>query len=359
MVKLMRINTTDDVYMDVVSTICFHGFEKGDRTGVGTTSYFGTQGRFSLKHGEIPVITRREVILRSVIHELLWFISGSTDIEYLKQNKVSIWDSWVIPGTERFDEGGKLIGGSIGKGAYGSQWRNREDTVIVPKTTNDAEYLGKGFTYLGDVDSGKVFTRRIDQLQNVINTLKTNPDSRRILITAFNPDKEDFCALPPCHSYVQFWSRELEFEERLKEMLYRAKTDVSIVYSEGFSEEDTIALMDKHNIPTRTLSCQLYMRSNDVLLGGVFNIAQYGILTHMIADIVNMATDEFIWTVGDAHIYDNQKEGLNELFKREPVNCVPKIKFKRKVDRIDDFVFDDIEIIDYHHREKISFPVAV
>jgi len=356
----MRLTTTDDVYLRVLSDIEFHGVHKEDRTGTGTTSRFGTQGRFCLKNGEIPLLTLRKVMTRSIIHELLWFISGSTDIEYLKKNNVSIWDSWVIPETARYNEEGKLIGGSIGTGAYGSQWRNRENTIRVPVNEADEPYLEKGFKLLGTLGEEKIFTRTIDQLQNAIDRLKKDPDSRRILVTTFNPDKEDFCALPPCHSYFQFWSRELSVEERVTQYINSENRDhIADLTSKNTDPDVKVRILDEAGIPTRALSCQLYMRSNDVLVGGVFNIAQYGILTHMVAHLTGMVAEEFIWTVGDAHIYDNQSEGLEELLTREPINRTPYLKFKRKVENIDDFTFDDFEIVNYEHREPINFPVAI
>lgn len=341
------MNSFDRAYLDVLEEIEHKGFTKDDRTGTGTISRFGTQARFNLKDNRIPLLSLRKVFHRSFIHETLWFLSGSTDIEYLKKNNVSIWDSWVKPGTERYrelskeeiDEPRVLIGGSIGDGAYGSQWRAWDDTRIVQTNSVD-EYVKRGFEYMGRLgETDKSIVRRvIDQIANVVQLLKTNPDSRRILLVAFNPSRVDDCVLPACHSFVQWWTRELTESER----------------SELASKNP-----DNPNIPTRALSCHLYMRSNDVGVGAVFNIPQYGLLTHMLAQVTGMVAEEFIWTNGDSHIYLNHKDGLKELFNREGYSEEARVKLNPEITGIDDFRFEDIEIVNYKCGDTIKFPVAI
>jgi len=271
-------------YLDLVKHVLENGNEKSDRTGTGTKSVFGYQMRFDLSKG-FPMITTKKVHLKSIVHELLWFIKGETNIEYLKNNGVKIWDAWA-------DSNGDL--GPV----YGHQWRNWNSDGI-------------------------------DQVSDVINTLKQNPDSRRMLITAWNPGvlpdtKESFeenvkkgkAALPPCHAFFQFY-------------VYNNK-----------------------------LSCQLYQRSADIFLGVPFNIASYALLTEMIAHVCGYETGDFVHTFGDAHIYNNHIEQLNLQLSRKPRN-LPKLKILSKINNINDFKFEDFEITDYIPHPSISAPIAV
>ena len=271
-------------YLDLVKHVLENGNEKSDRTGTGTKSVFGYQMRFDLSKG-FPMITTKKVHLKSIVHELLWFIKGETNIEYLKNNGVKIWDAWA-------DSNGDL--GPV----YGHQWRNWNSDGI-------------------------------DQVSEVINTLKQNPDSRRMLVTAWNPGvlpdpKESFeenvkkgkAALPPCHAFFQFYV---------------------------------------HN---NKLSCQLYQRSADIFLGVPFNIASYALLTEMIAHVCGYESGDFVHTFGDAHIYNNHIEQLNLQLTREPRD-LPKLKILKKVDNINDFKFKDFEISDYNAHPHIKGDVAV
>ena len=271
-------------YLDLVKYVLENGNEKSDRTGTGTKSVFGYQMRFDLSKG-FPMITTKKVHLKSIVHELLWFIKGETNIEYLKNNGVKIWDAWA-------DSNGDL--GPV----YGHQWRNWNSDGI-------------------------------DQVSDVINTLKQNPDSRRMLVTAWNPGvlpdtKESFeenvkkgkAALPPCHAFFQFY-------------VYKNK-----------------------------LSCQLYQRSADIFLGVPFNIASYALLTEMIAHVCGYETGDFVHTFGDAHIYNNHVEQLNLQLSREPRN-LPKLRILSKVNNINDFKFEDFEISEYNPHPHIKGKVAV
>ena len=271
-------------YLDLVKHVLENGNEKSDRTGTGTKSVFGHQMRFDLSEG-FPMVTTKKLHLKSIIHELLWFLKGDTNIKYLQENGVKIWDEWA-------DSNGDL--GPV----YGHQWRNWNDNEI-------------------------------DQIVSVINSLKDNPDSRRMLVTAWNPGvlpdtKKSFeeniqngkAALPPCHAFFQFYV---------------------------------------HN---QKLSCQLYQRSADIFLGVPFNIASYALLTEMIAHVCNLKCGEFVHTFGDAHIYNNHIEQVQLQLKREP-KPLPKLKFKRKVDNIFDFKFNDFEILNYDPHPHIKGKVAV
>ena len=271
-------------YLDLVKHVLENGNEKSDRTGTGTKSVFGHQMRFDLSEG-FPMVTTKKLHLKSIIYELLWFLKGDTNIKYLQENGVKIWDEWA-------DSNGDL--GPV----YGHQWRNWNDNEI-------------------------------DQIVSVINSLKDNPDSRRMLVTAWNPavlpdTKKSFeenvqngkAALPPCHAFFQFYV---------------------------------------HN---QKLSCQLYQRSADIFLGVPFNIASYALLTEMIAHVCNLKCGEFVHTFGDAHIYNNHIEQVQLQLKREP-KPLPKLKFKRKVDNIFDFKFNDFEILNYDPHPHIKGKVAV
>jgi thymidylate synthase len=261
-------------YLDYLAHILHHGVRKNDRTGTGTLSVFGYQMRFNLKEG-FPVVTTKKLHLRSIIHELLWFLSGETNIKYLKDNGVSIWDEWAS------DEG------DLGP-VYGKQWRRWE--------TNDG--------------------RVIDQLGQVVEQIKINPDSRRLIVSAWNVGELERMALAPCHLLFQFY------------------------VAEG------------------RLSCQMYQRSADSFLGVPYNITSYSLLTAMIAQQCSLETGEFIWTGGDCHIYSNHLEQVRRQLGREPYP-LPQLVIKRKPDSIFDYKFEDFELVNYQSHPHIAAPVAV
>jgi len=261
-------------YLDLLQYILDNGIEKNDRTGVGTRSVFGYQMRFDLQNG-FPLVTTKKLHLRSIIYELLWFIHGDTNIKFLHDNNVSIWDEWA-------DENGDL--GPI----YGKQWRRWE---------------GK---------DGKV----IDQLSWVINEIIKNPNSRRLIVSAWNVAEISEMKLPPCHVLFQFY------------------------------------------VVNNKLSCQLYQRSADVFLGVPFNIASYSLLTHMIAQVTGLQVGEFIHTFGDVHLYLNHIEQAKLQLTREPFP-LPQLKLNPNIKNIDDFKFEDIEIINYQAHPSIKADVAV
>ena len=261
-------------YHDLLSHILEHGVHKEDRTGTGTISVFGYQMRFNLSDG-FPCITTKKLHLRSIIHELLWFLKGETNITYLKENGVSIWDEWA-------DENGEL--GPV----YGSQWRSWP--------TPDG--------------------RQIDQITQVINQIKNNPDSRRMIVSAWNVGLIDQMALPPCHAFFQFY------------------------------------------VVNGKLSCQLYQRSADTFLGVPFNIASYALLTIMLAQVCGLQAGEFIHTLGDAHLYTNHIEQAKLQLSRE-FRELPSISLNPEIDNLFDFKFEDIELLNYDPHPHIKAPVAV
>jgi thymidylate synthase len=261
-------------YLDLMRHVRDHGVTKADRTGTGTVSVFGYQMRFDLSDG-FPLVTTKKLHLRSIIHELLWFLKGDTNIRYLKDNGVSIWDEWA-------DESGEL--GPV----YGYQWRNWP--------TPDG--------------------RHIDQIAQIIQQLKINPDSRRIIVSAWNVADVDNMALPPCHAFFQFY------------------------------------------VANGKLSCQLYQRSADIFLGVPFNIASYALLTMMVAQVTGLQPGEFIHTLGDAHLYANHLEQVELQLSREPY-ALPQMKLNPAVSDLFAFTYDDFELLGYEHHPLIKAPIAV
>jgi thymidylate synthase len=261
-------------YLDFLLRILAEGEEKGDRTGTGTISVFGHQMRFDLSDG-LPAVTTKKVHWPSVIHELLWFLSGDTNVGYLQDNKVSIWNEWA-------DEEGDL--GPV----YGKQWRKWE------------------------ADDGRV----IDQIEEAINQILDHPNSRRIIVSAWNVGELEEMALMPCHAFFQFYVNDGK------------------------------------------LSCQLYQRSADAFLGVPFNISSYSLLTCMIAQVCNLKPGEFIWTGGDCHLYLNHLEQARLQVSRVPLE-LPTLRLDPSVKSIDDFSFKHIEIGDYNHHPHISAPISI
>lgn len=337
------MNNIDKQYQNLLQDILDNGVEKKDRTGTGTLSVFGRQIRHKMSEG-FPLLTTKKMHWKSIVVELLWFLRGDTNIKYLVDNNTSIWNgdayknyrtncksnysgsfNWVKPDIdfqylteEEFinkikndDEFAKKWG-ELGP-IYGKQWRSWRGKVTGLVDDN--------FTYCGTQ------VEEIDQIANLINELKTNPDSRRLMVNAWNVGELDKMALPPCHYGFQIYTRDLSFEER-KEIVknkYFQEFYWKIVDSEN--DENTVFEMDKRNIPTRAISLMWNQRSVDTFLGLPFNIASYALLLEIIAKEVNMVPDELIGTLGDTHLYLNHIEQAKEQISREPFK-LPKLKFK-------------------------------
>ncbi len=261
-------------YLDLMERILKEGVLKEDRTGTGTTSVFGHQMRFDLSKG-FPLVTTKKCHLRSIIHELLWFLKGDTNIRYLKEHQVSIWDDWA-------DEHGNL--GPV----YGHQWRS------WPTASGE----------------------HVDQITQVIKQIKQNPDSRRLIVSAWNVGEIEHMALPPCHAFFQFY------------------------------------------VADGKLSCQLYQRSADVFLGVPFNIASYALLTMMVAQVCGLAVGDFVHTLGDAHLYSNHLEQAQLQLSRDP-KALPQMKINPDVKDILEFKFEDFELVNYDPHPHIKAPIAV
>ena len=261
-------------YHELMDHVLRHGVKKHDRTGTGTLSVFGHQMRFDLGDG-FPMLTTKKLHLKSIVHELLWFLKGNTNVRYLRDNGVRIWDEWA-------DANGDL--GPV----YGAQWRSWPAR-----------------------DGGT-----IDQIAKLIEQIKRNPDLRRLIVTAWNPADVDRMALPPCHCLFQFY------------------------VAEG------------------RLSCQLYQRSADIFLGVPFNIASYAMLTHMIAKVTGLGVGEFVHTLGDAHLYLNHLDQVEVQLARTP-QPLPQLKFKRDVKILDEFLYEDFEVLNYVSGASIAAPIAI
>jgi thymidylate synthase len=268
-------NKNEQVYLDMLSKVILRGKKKGDRTGTGTLSLFGEQMRFDLRQ-DFPLITTKKMHWKSIVHELLWILSGDTNIKYLRDNGVTIWDEWA-------DEKGAL--GPV----YGQQWREWP-------TNTDGKY--------------------IDQIADVIHRIKTNPDDRRLIVSAWNVPFLKDMALPPCHLLFQFY------------------------------------VVDKE------LSCSMYQRSADLFLGSPFNIASYALLTHMIAQVTDLDVGDLIISYGDIHLYSNHLPQANTQLLRIPYEA-PLIKLNPDIRNIDDFTFEDIELINYKYDTAIKAPIAI
>ena len=261
-------------YLNLMRRILEEGEQKGDRTGTGTLSVFGHQMRFNLQDG-FPMVTTKKLHLKSIVYELLWFLKGDTNIGYLQENGVRIWNEWA-------DENGDL--GPV----YGKQWRQWE------------------------AKDGRI----IDQVEAAIAMIRTNPNSRRIIVSAWNVGELDQMALMPCHAFFQF------------------------------------------HVANGKLNCQLYQRSADVFLGVPFNIASYALLTHMMAQICDLKPGVFVHTIGDAHLYNNHLEQARLQVSRTPLK-LPTLRLNPDIRKIDDFKFEDIEILDYQHHPHISAPISI
>lgn len=289
-------------YLDFIDHILKNGNKKSDRTGTGTISTFGYQMRFDLNQG-FPLLTTKKVHMRSIIHELLWFISGSTNIKYLVDNGVKIWNDWPY---EKFKQSSEYNNETLDEFVN----KIKEDNEFAMKWGELGPVYGHEWRHFDGQDTS------VDQLQWVIDEIKRNPNSRRLIVNSWQAAYIDRMALPPCHMMFQFY------------------------------------------VSNNKLSCMLYQRSADAFLGVPFNIASYALLTMMIASITNLELGEFVHTIGDAHIYLNHMEQVNLQLSRTP-RSLPKMIIKRKVDSIDDFKYDDFELIDYNPYPVIKGKVSV
>lgn len=320
----MATNINEEQYLDLIRYVLTNGHQKGDRTGTGTKSVFGYQMRFDLSKG-FPILTTKKVPFGLIKSELLWFLRGDTNIRFLLQHKNHIWDEWAFKNWVQSDEYHGPDMTNFGLRAQEDDNFNKvyqdEKKKFCQKIIEDQEFANK-FGNLGDVYGAQWRhwqTRNgetIDQIKDVIETIKNNPDSRRMIVTAWNPEDVPLSALPPCHTLFQFYVNDGK------------------------------------------LSCQLYQRSADIFLGVPFNIASYALLTHMIARETGLEVGEFVHTLGDAHIYLNHLDQVNEQLERSPYDA-PKLWLNPEKKNIMDFEMKDIKVKNYRSHSAIKAPVAV
>lgn len=329
-------------YLDTLKYVYENGTVKKDRTGTGTISTFGEFERYDLRNNRLPLITTKSMHLPTVIHELLWMLSGDTDVGYLIANGVRIWNEWVDPTTAVYDNEGKLKSGNLNK-VYGQQWRNIQDTRILGKGITPNAFQQANYIVEGTLEDGRiVLNRTIDQIQIVLDQLKNDPDSRRILLSAWHVPDIDQMSLAPCHHVVQFYTRELSLEERQAH------------YTAGALDHDAL---DGLLVPRRGISSMLTMRSNDIFLGKPYNIAFYSLLTHALAMQFNFQAEDFVIVTGDSHVYSNHVKQTELQLSREPHKS-PEVTIE-SVGDIRRLVYEDFTIHGYTHHPHIPAKVAV
>ena len=355
-------------YLQLLEHIVANGTYSKNRTGVNTYKIWGAQIHIDLNEG-FPLLTTKKMHWKSVVHELLWMIKGDTNIQYLLKNGVTFWTEWpmkhyndaatelkVMPVLTQKAFEQKIINddefaktwGSIGNYGYGGMWRH------FPFYTQEDKF--KSSTSVIGCSAEHWTFGEVDQLVKVIDELKNNPDSRRIIITAWHPyhsnNRED-ALLPACHNYIQFGTEELTWHERLE--IAREKDSRNENMYNKYSDED----FDRTGIPKYRLNCYFNMRSNDVPLGLPYNIAFYALFTHLMAHCLNMIPSQLVYSGADVHIYENQQEGITEQLTRTP-GKLPKLVLKPGCPtNLFDIKFDHIDIVDYNHQAHIKMPVAV
>ena len=425
------MNNVDKQYLDILKDIIDNGVWKNTRSG-NVKSVFGRTMRFNLSEG-LPLLTTKKVFTKGIIYELLWFLKGDTNIKYLVDNNVHIWDDDAFRWFKTLDfkylereepyydeEDNKTHIGVHGYYKLDYCIFDLEDdienlyTIVlnddiqneISVTTEDLknttkeqfiDYVKKNaWIHRYDIYQGrKVSDKKIyqfgdlgeiygkqwrnygisgkDQIANIINTLKTNPDDRRMVLNAWNPDVLDNIALPACHMFATFWTRELTYQERFNILLEKNNNDEIIVankigelcgddnanFDNNSLKDKFNKLLEKENIPTRELSCSFTMRSNDFCCGNPYNICQYAFLTYMFCEICNMKPGELIYIGNDVHIYENHIEQAEEQISRKGSDIIPKLSFKRKINDINDFTYEDFVISDYHPDAPIKYPLNV
>jgi thymidylate synthase len=373
------MNNYEEQYLNLLRHIKNTGVRSKNRTGIDTIKVWGAQIHVDLKDG-FPFLTTKKMFNRSIIHELLWMINGDTNIQYLLKNGVTFWTEWpyqkylnyckqlaepdydvhiedlekncVREMTQKeFEE--EIINndefakkwGSIGQYGYGALWRNfpyHEGSYLTPMAASP------------DINEGLL--RTTDQLINAIKDLKTNPDSRRIIISVWHPyhsNRKEDALLPACHNYIQFGTEELSWNERLKIAQSNDSKNFQMYYKYSDAE------FDQANIPKYRLNCYFNMRSNDVPLGLPYNIAFYALFTHLMAHCVNMIPNQLVYSGADVHIYENQLDGINEQIQRTPLD-LPHLELTQDCPtNLFDIKFEHIKIVNYKHHPHINMPVAV
>lgn len=370
------MNKVDTEYFRIVNDILANGKVKKNRTGIDTIGIFGAQAKYDVDLNAFPILTTKKVHFPAIVHELLWFISGSTNIKYLVDNNVRIWNEWAY---KRYKDtciskipDNELESLSVPSGMSLSDVDHLSMEMFIDRIKNDAEFakkwgeLGEGtyggmwraFPFYNDYETVAPAERRealdtVDQLQKVIDKLKFYPDDRRMIISAWHPYWVDHCALPPCHCFLIFNTEELSLEERV-EILQAKVGPVNLPKSEMW----VIQKLNEENIPHRRLNLMMTIRSNDIFLGKPFNIASYALMIAMMAHVSNMVTGTLTYSIGDAHLYTNHLDQIKLQMSREPM-MLPKLWLNPEIKCLFDFKYNDIKLIDYQSHPAIKADVAV
>jgi len=388
------MNNTDAEYFRLLELVLSKGKVHENRTGINTVGVFGAQAKFDLSEG-FPLLTTKKVWFKGIVHELLWMLKGDTNIKYLVDNDVHIWDEWAYSKYRKNFRGLDLVNGTdYNSGSFGNHefdkyipkpfngdfsepgitgWNGFgpfAQKEFIDKIKNDSEFASKW----GDLGEGTYggmwrafpfltqdFVGSADQIQNVVDKLLSNPDDRRLIVSAWHPYWVDHCALPPCHCLFQFHTEELTDGERIEiyreKLLKRFEKDPKTL--ENFDDKFiTESLLEEEKIPKRRLNLQLYQRSCDLALGVPFNIASYSLLLTMVAQVSNMVPGVFTHTYGDLHLYENSIDAVKLQLSREPIKS-PTIKLNPKITNLFDFKYEDIELVDYKSHPAIKIEVAV
>jgi len=341
----MKFQTTPGLngepgYLALAKDIIENGQAIQDRTGVGTRSVFGRQIRFDLTDG-FPLLTTKRVFTKAIVVELLWFLRGDTNVKFLHDHGITIWDEWA-------DENGDL--GPV----YGKQWRSWPGAIKSDMFKGPLSAITQKGTVLKGPDENDcyhiAYHETIDQISNVMQSLAANPHSRRHIVSAWNPAEVEDMALPPCHCLFQFYVREIPMEIRSAKAMLPAA---------GGLDHNSSEIMDTHGVPRYYLDCQLYQRSADLFLGVPFNIASYALLTHMMAQQLNMIAGEFVHTFGDVHVYNNHIEAFAKQFENAKIGLYQKPTVHlAKAASLFDYTVDDVKFVNYDSHKPISAPVA-
>jgi thymidylate synthase len=369
------MNKLDKQYTDLLQSILDYGVEKKDRTGTGTKSIFGYTIRHKMSDG-FPLLTTKKMPFKTITTELLWFLKGDTNIKYLVDNNCHVWDGDAyknyIFNSEWFPIS-SVSGGFIGTKANSDEIMTQE--LFINKIKTDDEFAkkwgelgpiygkqwrswGRKGKYVVNEDfnfSNGTFTE-VDQISNLINELKTNPDSRRLMVNAWNVGELDQMVLPPCHYGFQVYTRELSLEERVRLLGYKEQIVPKTIERNG--KDKHIKNCDENNIPTRAISLMWNQRSVDTFLGLPFNIASYGLLLEIIAKEVNMVPDELIGNLGDTHLYSNHIEQANEQISREPMRLPTLVMVTNPELTFDEYVYENFKLVNYESHPTIKAPLS-
>jgi len=372
------MNNLDNKYLSLLQEILDNGFDKEDRTGTGTKSIFGKQLEFDMAEG-FPLLTTKKVHFKSVAHELLWFLRGETNIRSLVKEGVTIWSEW--PYENYYDFASQLE-----EPDYRYHIDDPQENITRMMTIQEFnqtvvadESFAKEFGNLGPVygkqwidwggaigrkhqtmAGGHVHFQGINQIDKLIDDLKNNPDSRRMMVNAWNVAEVDTMALPPCHYGFQVYTRELSLGERIRMYALKEGQTYEQFVTNWNTDEQWLEDLSDTNIPIRAISLMWNQRSVDTFLGLPFNIASYGLLLHMLADVVNMVPDKLICNLGDVHIYNNHIDFAKEQISRQPFEKLPKLVIKNKRANVTHYSYEDFEVVDYKaHPNFKNVPIAV